>query len=113
MNMLKTTKRQAYTLIELMLVMALMVIAAALAVPAIKTMMVDARITASGDVVRARMADTRSRALESGRPWKLGFLANTGVFQLAPEDSSAWESTDKDAVMQEDLVRDELPQDII
>ena len=113
MKMAVTSPRHAYTLIELMLVMALIVAAAALTVPAMKAMLVDARISASGDVVRARMADTRGKAMEDGRPWKLGFIANSGVFQLAPEGSGVWGGADKDPVMQDDLIRDELPKDII
>lgn len=108
-----TTRRQAYTLIELMLVMALMVIATALSVPVIQTMLADARITASGDLIRARTADTRALAMEEGRPWKLGFIAGTGVFQLAPESSSAWDGANQDPVRQVDLIRDELPKDVI
>ena len=51
--------------------------------------------------------------MEEGRPWKFGFIANTGVYQLAPEDSSVWDNPSTQLDQQADLIRDTLPQDIV
>ncbi len=98
---------------ELVLVMGIMVIAAALSVPVIGTLLADTRVSASGDVVRGKLAETRARAIEDGNPWRLAFLPNTGVFQLAPEDSTDWETTTSELIERMDLVRDELPKGVI
>jgi len=105
--------RQAFTLMELMIVMALIVIIAGISIPVIQTMMTDSRITASGDMVRGRLADTRAKALEEGRPWRLAYLPGTGILQLAAEDSLEWGNADRDPVERLDLIRDELPTEIV
>jgi len=51
--------------------------------------------------------------MDQGLPWKLGFIAKTGVFQLAPEGSSVWNGTDQTPTEEADLIRDELPKDIV
>jgi len=51
--------------------------------------------------------------MAEGRPWRLAFIANTGVYQLAPEDSSEWDSASQELVAKPDGIRDELPKDIV
>jgi len=106
-------KRPAYTLIEILCVLAIVVAAAAIGVPIFQSMIADARVSAAGDMVRGRLADTRSKALDEGRSWRLGFLANTGVFQLAPDDAPEWESPTTDLTRTPTLIRDELPKDVV
>jgi type II secretory pathway pseudopilin PulG len=105
--------RPAYTLIEIMCVLAIVVAATAVGVPICESMLVDARTAAAGDMVRGRLADTRAKALDEGRSWRLGFLANSGIFQLAPDDSPEWDSATTDLTRTPDVIRDELPKDII
>ena len=105
--------RRAFTLFEILLVLAIVVMLASLTIPAVQTMLTDSRVVASADIVRGRLADTRSRALDDGRPWRFACVPNTGVFQLAPETSSAWDSVAMEPDEQADLVRDELPPGII
>ena len=106
-------RRLAYTLMELILVMAIIVIVGSISIPVMQTMLADARFSAAGDSVRARLADTRANAMSEGRPWRLGFIANTGMYQLAPEDSSEWDNPSQELVQQRDVIRDELPKDIV
>src|SRR5881392_3491536 len=82
--------RRAYTLVEIAVVVALIVVIGALAIPAIMGTFVDARLSGSGDLIRARMADARSMAMEQGRPFRFGFLPGTGKFQVAADDSPLW-----------------------
>jgi prepilin-type N-terminal cleavage/methylation domain-containing protein len=105
--------RSGFTLVETVLVVAILVIVGAIAIPVTQTLLLDMRIVAAGDMVRARLADARSKALEQGRPWKLACIANTGVFQLAPEEASDWDSADQQPQQKMELIRDHLPTDII
>jgi prepilin-type N-terminal cleavage/methylation domain-containing protein len=105
--------RPGYTLLEIMCVMAILVIVSAVSVPVIQSMLVDARMTAAGDMVRARLADTRAKAMDEGRSWRLGFLPGSSTFQLAPDDSTEWDTTSQDTIRLQDLIRDELPRDIV
>ena len=52
----QTTHRRGFTLIEMMIVVALVVIVASLSVPLIQMTLDDARVNASGDLVRGKMA---------------------------------------------------------
>jgi prepilin-type N-terminal cleavage/methylation domain-containing protein len=105
--------RQAYTLLEMILVMAIILIIASISIPVMQTMLADSRRSASADLLRGRLAEARSKAMEEGRPWKLAFIAGTGSYQYAPEDSTEWNNTATDAVEKIDVVRDELPKDIV
>src|SRR5262245_53713003 len=71
-----------------MLVLTVILIAAALSVPFIDAMMTDGRLKASRDLVRARWADIRGRAMKEGRPYKFSTIAGTGKFKIEPEDNS-------------------------
>jgi len=108
-----TKGRPGFTLFELVVVMMLIIIIAAISVPVLQTMLTDSRITSAGDAVRARVADTRAKALEDGRPWKLACITNTGWYQLAPEDSTDWGNSDQFADERMDLMRDQLPTEIV
>jgi prepilin-type N-terminal cleavage/methylation domain-containing protein len=105
--------RRAYTLLEIILVMALIVIMSAVAVPMMQSMLGDARVSAAGDLLRGQLAETRGNAMGEGRPWRLAFLPNTGVFQMAPEESSEWDNVVQDPILSPDVTRDALPKDIV
>jgi prepilin-type N-terminal cleavage/methylation domain-containing protein len=106
-------RRAGYTFMEIVVVMAIIVVLASLSVPVISTMLADTRQTAAADMVQARLADTRARAMEEGRPWKLGYLASSGIYQLAPEDSDEWNNVQQEPIEQADCIRDQLPTDVI
>jgi Tfp pilus assembly protein FimT len=105
--------RAAFTLLETMLVVVILVIVGAIAIPVTQTLLVDMHMTAAGDMVRARLADARAKALEQGRPWRLACISGSGAFQLAPEDAAAWDSADQEPEQKMELLRDHLPPDII
>jgi hypothetical protein len=108
------SRRAGYTLMEMCAVAALLLIMAALALPAINCLMVDSRVDAAGDMIRARMADARSMAMEQNRPYRFGFVPGTGKFQIAPDDADSWNSvSDSGIVDKEDLLRGELPADVV
>lgn len=109
-----TTRRAAYTLFEIILVMAVIVIVTAISVPVVRTMLTDTRISAAADTVRGQMTEARARAMEEGRPWKLAVITNTGTFQLAPDDSTEWSnSSAQEPERKPDLIRGQLPEDVI
>ncbi len=106
--------RRGFTLFEMLIVLAIIVIVSALAVPVMRTMLDDAHMSAGADMVRARLADTRAKAFDTGKPWKLAYLPSTGVLQYAAEDADVWSSsTDQTPDETPDYVRDELPKDVL
>lgn len=103
------SNRPGYTLLELLLVLALVVIVMAMSVPVMQSMLTDARVTGAGDAVHGAMADARARAMDEGRPWKFGYIPGANIYQIAPEDSDEWNASARDAAIKAGLLRDELP----
>jgi prepilin-type N-terminal cleavage/methylation domain-containing protein len=71
------TKRQGFTLIELILVCALLVLIAAIVLPSFEDFYADARANAGADMVRGRLAEAQSRAVEEGRAYRFEVLEAT------------------------------------
>src|SRR6516225_4148084 len=77
--------RRGYTLLELMLVMAVMLMVGAMTVPMLyDSLYGDIKVTAAADKVRARWADCRWQAIEQGRPYRFAVIPNTGKFRIEP-----------------------------
>ncbi len=102
-------KRAGFTLFELMLVMAIILVAAAITIPAIDAMMSDGSLKAARDMVRARWADIRGRAMKEGRPYKFSTIDQSKKFKIEPEDSNAPSDSDEPPIIYEG----ELPGDIV
>jgi len=108
------TRRAGYTLLEIVIVLTLIVVVAALALPSFDSMFLDARTEGAGDMIRARMADARSMAMEHGTAYRFGFVPGTGKFQIAADDSPAWDIVQSSGhVEAEDHIVGELPEDIV
>jgi Tfp pilus assembly protein FimT len=84
------TTRPGLTLFELVLVLAILVIAGALAIPAIDSMQAGPRLTAAADQVRASLNDARTRALDEHQPYRFACKDGTGQFKVAPDTSEYW-----------------------
>jgi Tfp pilus assembly protein FimT len=75
---------------ELALVVALLVIVAAVALPVINSMQAGPRLTAATDMVRANLSQARSKAIEDRRGYRFAVKAGTGDFRVAPDSSDFW-----------------------
>lgn len=82
--------RQAYTLLEVVLVLALIVMLSAIIVPSYDAMYGDYRLTAAADMVRAAWASARAHAMEEGRPYVFAVVSGKGNFRIAPEGAEYW-----------------------
>jgi prepilin-type N-terminal cleavage/methylation domain-containing protein len=91
------TRRSGYTLFEIVLVMVVLVIVAALALPAIAPMMSRNQVQAASDLLRSRWTEMRTRAVADGRAYRFSIVENTGKFRIAPEDMEAGEGGDHEA----------------
>jgi hypothetical protein len=78
-------------------------VAFAVTFPSLTALLTDARLDASGDLIRARMADARSMAMEQGRAIRFGFLPGTGQFQIAADDNDAlWSNVQESTPVEDD-----------
>ncbi len=107
--------RRGYTLLEVMLVLALILIVAAMSMPSMDAMLSSNNVSAARDMVRARWAEMRSRAMEEGRPYRFAVTENTGKFRVAPDDAAYWgsDSTGQGADDAPLIVEGELPPGVL
>jgi prepilin-type N-terminal cleavage/methylation domain-containing protein len=79
--------RRGYTLLEVSLVLALMVVVAAIAYPSLDAMYGDVRVTAGADAIRAAWASARAHAMNEGRSYQFAVAPGHGRYRVAPEGS--------------------------
>jgi hypothetical protein len=84
-------RRPAYTLLEVVLVLAVLVMITALAYPSIDGMWGHHRLTAALDEVRGTWASGRAHAIEEGQPYRFAVVLGKGNFRLAPDSPEYWE----------------------
>jgi hypothetical protein len=109
------SSRPASTLFELLLVLAIIVILAALAYPSLDSLYGEYKMTAATDMVRASWAKARSHAIEEGRPYRFSVVPNKGNFRVAPDSPDYWSGeppTPPDPANPPADLRDTLPKGI-
>ncbi|MEZ6087983.1 MAG: hypothetical protein R3C05_08155 [Pirellulaceae bacterium] len=78
------TSTAAFTLLELLLVLALAAALAAMAVPAVGVLLADGRIKRAGDEIRIVLAQTRLTAMRSGRTQMFRCEIGTNRYTVQP-----------------------------
>ena len=87
---LRGSPRQAFTLFEMILVLAIMVILGAALYPSLEAMYGDSKVTAAGDMIRGAWAEAQSHAINEGRPYRFAVLYYTGTYRVAPDTTDYW-----------------------
>src|SRR5436305_9227217 len=82
--------RTGFTILELLLVLAILVMLAAMAYPAIESMYDDMKVEAAADHLRGRLAQARSQAINDGRAYRIGVKPDSGDYRLAPDSPEFW-----------------------
>lgn len=78
-------ERRAFTLIEVLLVITVLLIVAAVILPSIGAFRGDTRLRAAADSLRGELALARSRAMEEGRPYRVALSADKTRIRRAPD----------------------------
>jgi type II secretory pathway pseudopilin PulG len=76
-------KRAGYTLLEISLVIALMVMLLALAVPSMDGLYGEVKVKGAADKFEAAMLTARSHAIDEGVPYGVAIVPGTGHFRIA------------------------------
>jgi prepilin-type N-terminal cleavage/methylation domain-containing protein len=112
------TSRRGFTLLEVTLVLAVMVLLAAMVFPSMEAMYGDVRLSAAADQVRGHWADARTKAIEEGRPYRFATQPD-GQYKIAPDTAEFWTgSSDATAGDSNDpdspplVIEESLPQGI-
>jgi type II secretory pathway pseudopilin PulG len=119
-------RRSAFTLFEILLVMALLVVIAAVMMPVIADSLSRARLENGGELVRAAWGRARLVAMETGEPYVFRYEPNGSRYQIALLTALTGENADEvnslPAIEEEDadyeadmlrLAKARLPQDIV
>lgn len=77
-------RRDAFTLLEMLLVLALVVTIVTLTMPALATPLNNHRLRSGADQVRAEWAKARTLAMEHGRTYVFRYSPGTDTFSVAP-----------------------------
>jgi len=72
------------------LVAALIAILGALVAPSLKGMFGYYKLNGAVDGVRAAWADSRTRAVAEGRPYRFSVVPGTGMYRVAPDQPDYW-----------------------
>jgi prepilin-type N-terminal cleavage/methylation domain-containing protein len=84
------TRRSAFTLLELLIVLAMLAIFAGLAVVSMRASQGSYRVLAATDAVRGAWALARARAIDEGRPYRFSVEPGGRHFRVAPDWDSYW-----------------------
>ncbi len=81
-------RRRGYTLVEVTLVLALMVIMGAVAYPSIEAMSAGVKVEGASDSVRAAWSEAQAHAVNEGRPYRFAVVPGKGNYRIAPDSDS-------------------------
>src|SRR5207302_1691993 len=77
-SLVRKKLRPAFTLLEVVLVLALIVVLAALAYPVFESLQAGPRLAAAADEIRGKLNECRTHAIEERRPYRFAFREGTG-----------------------------------
>ena len=82
---MRRAARTGYTVLELMAVLAVMVILGAVVIPTFDGFHSNTRQKGAADIIRSRLADARSKAMEQGTWYRLAVHEDKTRIRLAPD----------------------------
>ena len=82
----RPTVRPGYTLTELLVVLAILMVLGAVLAPTFRTMSGNTKTKAAADVVRGSLADARAYAVEQGRAYRVAVSPDGARVRVTPVD---------------------------
>lgn len=104
--------RAGFTLVEVLLVMAILIIVGAILAPSFMAMSGDTKVKAAGDAIRARATEARGAAIGENRAYKLAISSDGLRIRVAPDDMGFGFGADEDSDGPL-VVEDDLPKGVI
>jgi Tfp pilus assembly protein FimT len=83
-------QRRAYTLMEVLLVMAVMIMILAVGYPAIDSYCEGLKVDAAADDVRGAWSEAQAQAVNEGRPYRFAVIPGKGNYRVAPHSDAYW-----------------------
>jgi prepilin-type N-terminal cleavage/methylation domain-containing protein len=92
--MAATASRAGYTLLELIVVMAILVMLGAVIYPSLEDSYGQFKVTGAADDIKGAWAEARARAIEDCMPYRFAVIPNTTHFRVAPDRAEFWSGGD-------------------
>jgi prepilin-type N-terminal cleavage/methylation domain-containing protein len=111
--------RSGVTLLELLLVLAILVILAGIAFFNFDTAYDEVKLNSAADAVRRAWAQSRAEAIDTGVAYRFAVMPNTSRFRIAPDLPEYWFSSGaaapdvSESGQQLPIIEDELPEKIV
>ena len=111
--------RRAFTLLEILIVVVILAVAAGLAVPVVQRAFTSQRISKASSLVRAAMNSARNRSMRSGEVYGFYYFPQTREYRIAPFNQLVFErlrSREREEVesgSNSDYNENRLPQGIV
>lgn len=91
--MRRSPQRPGYTLLEVILVMAILIILMAVSLPTMYSMYGDTRIRGAADEIRGAWAEARTRAIDTGNPFRFAVEKDKDKYRIAPDGPEFWDGS--------------------
>lgn len=88
------SRRGGYTLFEVLLVLALLVLLTGIVYPSFDAMYSDYRVHSAVDQIRALWATARSQAMNDGIPYRFAIVSGMGNCRIAPDTGDYWSTSE-------------------
>jgi len=105
-------ERRGYSLIELMVVLALILLVGAVVVPSLDSFMRDTNVKGAADLCVARLADARSFAIEEGRAYRFAASPDGKRIRIGPDEVDGSGNPLESPEIPPRIVQLDLPQGI-
>jgi prepilin-type N-terminal cleavage/methylation domain-containing protein len=109
-----TAHRKGFTLFELLVVLAVIILFSALVYPSVEYLYGTHQMTRAADMVRTAWADARVHAIDEARPYRFAIVPNKGNYRIAPHAAEFWSNDPSPASADPDapslVLSDALPK---
>lgn len=109
----RTARRSAFTIVELMVVLAIVLLLAAIMVPTLMGFWGNNKTKAAVDLVTGRLSDARGSAITHGRAYRVSTNPDGTQIRVAPDESESPEEVVNEAATGELNRTDDLPKGVV